>query len=354
MGMKNTQPRVGVLLINLGTPAGPDKRSVRGYLAEFLSDPRVIDLPAPLRQLLVYGVILPFRPRTSAHAYRQIWTKDGSPLLLHSQQLAQSLSVALGATFTVELGMRYGQPDIATALQRLRERGCQKLLILPLFPQYSSAATGSALEKTLQELQKNTDIPAVSWINSFFDHPGFIQAWKSLITRHTPAEEPDMWIFSYHGLPVRHLDKSGCATSECLARGDCAGTDGDNYLCYRRQCFTTSRLLAEALGLPPSRYQVAFQSRLGRTPWITPYTDHLLTELAARGLKRIAIVCPSFVADCLETLEEIGIRARTQWHSLGGEHFHLIPCLNTDNEWIKALTEMIRSYENLCEVPVSA
>ena len=157
--MTNAQPRVGVLLINLGTPAAPDKRSVRGYLAEFLSDPRVIDLPTPLRQLLVYGIILPFRPKTSAHAYRQIWTKDGSPLLLYSQQLAHSLSAALGETFAVELGMRYGQPDIAAALRRLRERGCQKLLILPLFPQYSSAATGSALEKTLAELQKSTDIP---------------------------------------------------------------------------------------------------------------------------------------------------------------------------------------------------
>ncbi len=292
--MIDAQPQVGVLLINLGTPAGPDIRSVRGYLAEFLSDPHVIDLPAPLRQLLVYGVILPFRPKVSAHAYRQIWTKEGSPLLLYSQQLVHSLGIALGDAFAVELGMRYGKPDIATALRRLRERGCQKLLIMPLFPQYSSAATGSALKKTLAELQKNADIPSISCINSFFDHPGFIEAWRSLITRHTPTEEPEMWIFSYHGLPVRHLDKGGCATSECLARGDCAKADDNNYLCYRRQCFTTSRLLAEALGLPPSRYRVSFQSRLGRTPWITPYTDHLLTELAAQGIKRIAIVCPSF------------------------------------------------------------
>lgn len=341
--MTSAQPRVGVLLINLGTPAGPDKRSVRGYLAEFLSDPRVIDLPTPLRQILVYGIILPFRPRTSAHAYRQIWTKDGSPLLLYSQQLAHSLSAALGETFAVELGMRYGNPGIAAALRRLRERGCQKLLILPLFPQYSSAATGSALAKTLEELQKNTDIPAVSWINSFFDHPGFIEAWRSLITRHTPAEEPEMWIFSYHGLPVRHLDKRGCATSECLARVDCARADDNNHLCYRRQCFTTSRLLAEALGLPPSRYRVAFQSRLGRTPWITPYTDHLLTELSDQGIKRIAIVCPSFVADCLETLEEIGIRARQQWQNLGGNHFNLLPCLNADDTWVKALSEIIKT-----------
>ncbi len=340
--MKNAKRRVGVLLINLGTPAGPDKRRVRDYLAEFLNDPRVIDLPAPLRQLLVYGLILPFRPKVSAHAYRQIWTKEGSPLLLYSQQLAHSLNVALGETFVVELGMRYGQPGIAAALRRLRERGCQKLLILPLFPQYSSAATGSALEKTLTELQKNTDIPDVRWINSFFDHTGFIQAWKSLITRHAPVEQPEMWIFSYHGLPVRHLNKRGCATSECLAHTHCAEANDSNHLCYRRQCFATSRLLAEALKLSPSRYRVAFQSRLGRTPWITPYTDHLLTELAAQGIKRIAIVCPSFVADCLETLEEIGIRGRAQWHSLGGDRFHLLPCLNADGEWVKALADMVR------------
>lgn len=335
------QQKTGVLLINLGTPAGADRKSVRAYLAEFLSDKRVIDLPTPLRQLLVQGFILPFRPKTSAHAYQQIWTQKGSPLLLHSQQLAADLAAALGENYSVALGMRYGQPDIASALRQLQN--CQKLLILPLFPQYSSAATGSALAKTFSEIQKNLQIPMITVLNSFFDHPAFIQAWQTIITEHAPPEKPDLWIFSYHGLPIRHLDKNGCDTQACLSRSECSLATSENQQCYRRQCLATSQLLAQSMGLTADQYRVAFQSRLGRTPWITPYTDHLLTEIAAQGVKRIAVICPSFVTDCLETLEEIGIRARQQWLNLGGTQFTLLPCLNTHSAWIQGLREIVHS-----------
>lgn len=336
--------RTGVLLINLGTPAGPDKSQVRDYLAEFLGDKRVIDLPTPWRQILVKGLILPFRPKQSAHAYQQIWTPAGSPLLVYSQQMAAALQVALGEDYEVALGMRYGQPSIAAALHQLQTRQCRKLLILPLFPQYSSAATGSALEKIFSELQKQADIPEVTLLNAFFADPAFIEAWRALITSHAPAAEPDMWIFSYHGLPVRQLNKRGCDTTACLARADCGPASTGNYQCYRRQCFATSQLLAQALGLAPHQYRVAFQSRLGRTPWITPYTDHLLADLAAQGVKHIAVACPSFVADCLETLEEIGIRARAQWLNLGGSQLTLFPCLNAHPAWIQGLNNIVRNY----------
>jgi protoporphyrin/coproporphyrin ferrochelatase len=338
----------GVLLINLGTPDAPDAHSVKKYLSEFLNDPRVVDLPWLVRKILVHGFILRFRPKISSRAYRQIWTQEGSPLLLHSQKLAQALAAALGENYVVELGMRYGKPNIAAALHRLKEQQCQKLVILPLFPQYSSSATGSALAKTLAELGKNQDIPEVYWINCFFDHPEFINAWKELIIQQVPAEAPDMWIFSYHGLPVRHLNKRGCDTADCLANIECGAVTPYNQLCYRRQCFATSRLLAETLQLTPNQYRVGFQSRLGRTPWITPYTDQLLTELAGQGIKRIAMVCPSFTVDCLETLEEIGLRAKAQWHSLGGEAFTLLPCLNADPTWVKALAQIVTNHATCC------
>ncbi len=318
--MSQIQTPTGVLLINLGTPAGPGKKQVRAYLAEFLNDPRVIELATPWRQILVKGFILPFRPKKSAHAYQQIWTAQGSPLAVYSQQLVETVSQALGNSYAVELGMRYGKPSIPSALQKLLQKKCRKILVLPLFPQYSSAATGSALAKTLQELHSLSDIPAVTLLNSFFDHPAFIDAWKTVILEQTSHLQPDMWIFSYHSLPIR--------------RG--------NYLGYRQQCLDTSRLLADSLKLQSNQYRVGFQSRLGRTPWIPPYTDHLLTELAGQGIKNIAIACPSFVTDCLETLEEIGIRARKQWQSLGGENFTLVSCLNTHPVWVKALCEIIQ------------
>lgn len=287
------------------------------------------------------GLILPFRPKRSAHAYQQIWTSAGSPLLIYSRQLVKALASALGENYYVALGMRYGQPSIESALQELQAQQCRKLIILPLFPQYSSAATGSAIEKTLSLIQKFTEIPEIQVINSFYDHPGFITAWRSLIMANLPSQPPDRWIFSYHGLPVRQLDKRGCQTQACLKEIECKAVTADNAACYRRQCFATSRLLAQALELQASQYQVSFQSRLGRTPWITPHTDEFLNKLASQGVKRIALVCPSFVTDCLETLEEIGIRAKNQWLNLGGTDFTLIPCLNIHPAWINTLTHVV-------------
>lgn len=323
--------REGLLLINLGTPNSADKAAVRSYLREFLTDKRVIDLPKPIRTLLVYLFILPFRTKKSAHAYHLIWTKQGSPLLWHSQNLVKELQLSLKEDYQVALGMRYGQPSISSALNDLKD--CNKITILPLYPQYSSAATGSSLEKVMMLLSKQESIPSVSIIRDFHQHPSYIHAQAQTIKSNLP--EGFHLLLSYHGIPERHIHKTGCAnicTDGCLLNS--------NKNCYMAQCYQTSRLLAENLKLTQDQYNTSFQSRLGKTPWIKPYTDEVLKQLATKGIKKLAIACPSFVADCLETLEEIGMRAKEQWMSLGGDEFVLIPSLNTDSLWIKALIEI--------------
>lgn len=314
--------KIGVLLINLGTPDAPTTQAVRRYLREFLSDPRVIELPSLLRWILVYFFILPFRPRKSAQAYQAIWQEQGSPLLIYSRKLQKALSQRLGASYQVEMAMRYGKPDLLTALRKLQP--CDKILILPLFPQYASAVSGSAIEFCLQEIASWKYIPAITVQQEFYNHPGFIDAFAQTIQNNLANKKVDLILLSYHGLPQRQLLKNSPKSPD-----------------YREQCFATSKALAESLQLTPEQYQVSFQSRLGKTPWIKPYTDEVLSQLAARGIKRVAIACPSFVTDCLETLEEIGIRARQQWQQLGGEELILIPCLNDSAVWVDALQTMI-------------
>lgn len=317
----------GLLLINLGTPDNSHTPAVIRYLCEFLADKRVVDLPAPIRYLLLYGLILPFRSLRTAHAYQAIWTPEGSPLLLNGQKLVNKLQDRLGENCNVALGMRYGKPTIKKALNQLQH--CETITILPLFPQYSSAASGSSIEKALQVLSSQTIIPSVKVIRDFHSQPSFIEAQAELIKSHDT--DHDFLLFSYHGLPENHLLKSGCKQI-CVA--DCPPT---SLTCYRAQCLQTSALIAKTLGLNIQQYESSFQSRLGKTPWIKPYTDEVLIDLIARGIRHLAIVCPSFVADCLETLEEIGIRTRQQWMSLGGKQLTLIPCLNDSETWVNAV-----------------
>ncbi len=324
----------GILLINLGTPDHCDVKSVRRYLKEFLSDPRVIDIPSPLRWLLLNAVILPFRPKKTAEAYQKIWSAtEGSPLLQHSKALTEALSIHLGDTYQVALGMRYGNPTIASALETLQH--CKRLIIVPLFPQYASAATGSALEKTLSLLSQQWNIPDIHVVCDFYAEPGFIEAYANVIQRSILDKKIDLLLFSFHGLPERHLRKSGCAV-EC-GEAACPAINLNNQYCYRAQCYATSRALAEKIGLAPDQYAVCFQSRLGRTPWIKPYTDELFPTLIQKNIRHIAVACPSFVADCLETLEEIAIRGKEQWHSLGGESFIAVPCLNAEPSFVDFL-----------------
>lgn len=326
----------GLLLINLGTPDSPDIPAVRRYLREFLADRRVIDLPAPLRYLLLYCAILPFRPKRSAHAYQAIWTIEGSPLLIHSRNLQTKLQKHLGDTWRVALGMRYGNPSITSALKELSH--CEHLTILPLYPQYSSATTGSSIEKTLNLLAAHKRLPSFTVIRDFYQYPGFINAQAALIKPHVAHH--DYLLFSYHGIPERHIIHTECLQ---VCTKMCPSITPENRSCYRAQCYATTRELAKKLNLPEEKYAMAFQSRLGKTPWIKPYTDELLPELAKKGIKRLAVSCPSFAADCLETLEEIGIRAQKQWHQLGGEQLTLIPCVNDSELWVNSIPNLILS-----------
>ncbi len=330
----------GILLINLGTPDAPTTSAVRRYLREFLTDPRVIDIPRIARYLLVYGVILPFRPKRAKEAYAKIWTKEGSPLRMHGEQLVKKLTAALGDGYVVSLGMRYGYPSIEKGLQLLLAAQCEEITVIPLFPQYSSAATGSALEKFFQIIRTKNNIPHLKIWSSFYQSPQFIQAYAEKIRTQLMGQKIDHLLLSYHGLPVRHMKKAGCSVG-CVT-APCPAIQADYAYCYRAQCYATSRAIAAQLDWPVAEYSTAFQSRLGRTPWIFPYTDEILVALIAQGVRHLAVACPSFVADCLETLEEIGLRAKAQWLALGGESLHLVPCLNTDPLWVTALKNWIQ------------
>lgn len=335
--------RIGVLLVNLGTPDSPETGDVRRYLREFLSDPRVVDINPVGRWLLLNLIILPFRPAKSGHAYRTIWTDAGSPLLCHGHDLTAGVQAALGDEYVVALGMRYGNPSVAAALQRLVEADVQRLVVVPLFPQYSSAATGSALERVYQEAGAAWNVPAVSSVPAFYEDPGFIEAFAQVARPHLASFKPDFVLFSYHGVPERQVEKSDVTKQHCLRKSDCCDRIGpENRFCYRAQCYATTRALSAALGLGSSEHAVAFQSRLGRTPWIKPYTDEALKALVAEGKKRVAVLCPAFVADCLETLEEIGIRAKEDWIAGGGEDLLLVPSLNAHPAWVEAVAELVR------------
>lgn len=337
-----TERPVGVLLVNLGTPDAPTTPAVRRYLAEFLSDPRVVDIPAVARWLLLHGIILRVRPSQSAAAYRSIWTDAGSPLLVYSRALQEGVQQRLGDGYVVELAMRYGQPSLADAIERLLAHDLERLLILPLFPQYASATTGSVLERAFELLQQRHVVFPVETMGAFYDAPGFIDALATVTRETLAAHSPDFVLFSYHGLPERQVRKAESDTSLCDMQAPCPAVGPGNRYCYRAQCFATTRRVIERLGLDAERTGVSFQSRLGRTPWTRPYTDFELPELAKRGIKRLAIACPAFVSDCLETLEEIGIRAREQWLELGGEELFLVPGLNDHPVWMEAVTDMVR------------
>ena len=333
-----------MLLLNLGTPASPAVGDVRRYLREFLLDARVIDIPALPRWLIVHGAILPFRPRRSAQAYAKIWTERGSPLLEHGLGVAKALAAELGAGYTVELGMRYGEPSIASALDRLAARSAHPIVAVPLYPQFAASSSGSALERTYELAARRWNTPSLRAVPAFYADPQYLAALAESAREALAEFAPDHVLFSYHGLPERQIRRSDASGRHCLQSDDCCAQIGAaNLHCYRAQCFATSRALVHALGLREGSYSTSFQSRLGRHPWIRPHTDRVLPELAERGVRRLAVLCPSFVADCLETLEEIGIRAREQWHELGGKDLLAVPCLNTQPSWVRALAGLVRT-----------
>lgn len=330
----------GLLLINLGTPDEPTPPAVRRYLREFLGDPRVLDMNAVGRAALLHLVILPRRPKASAHAYRAIWdAARGSPLLYHSKQLAAGVAAKLGDGWRVELAMRYGNPSIPDGLAALERAGVDRIVVLPLFPQYASSSTGTAVARVMELAAERWNVPALDFVPAFYDDPGFVTAFEQVAAPVLAEARPDHVLFSYHGLPVRQVEKTDVTGAHCLRSTTCCEAVTNPH-CYRAQCFATTRALAGRLDLSPDRYTVSFQSRLGRTPWIEPFTDVELDRLAKTGAKRLAVLCPAFVADCLETLEEIGIRARDQWKAAGGEELVLVPSLNATPAWIDAVSAM--------------
>ena len=339
------KPKIGLLLVNLGTPDAPRTPEVRTYLREFLSDPRVVDIPTVARQLLLNAVILPTRPPKSAAAYREVWMDRGSPLLVHGRDLAARLRDRLGPSVPVALGMRYGNPSIASALAELSAQSADRVVLMPLFPQYSSAAYGSAVEKAFVEGAKAWNVPVFDVVPPFYDHPGYIDAFVAQARPVIEDVQPDKIVISFHGVPERHCTKSDPSGSHCLkSAGCCDAIVIANRYCYRAQCFETARLLADRLEVPTEAYEVTFQSRLGRTPWIQPYTDVRIEELPKEGARKVVVLSPSFVADCLETLEEIGIRAREDFEGAGGERLELVPSLNATDLWVDGVLSILSEH----------
>jgi ferrochelatase len=344
--------RTGLLLINLGTPDEPTTPAVRRYLREFLGDPRVLDIGAIGRAALLNLIILPTRPAKSAHAYASIWDPQrGSPLLFHSRDLAAAVAEQLGPSWHVELAMRYGSPSLPSALDAFAESQVERIVVLPLFPQYASSSTGTAQARVMELAGERWNVPPLDFVPAFYDDPGFLTAFEHVARPALSEFRPDHVLFSFHGLPVRQVVKTDRTGTVCFKTETCCDRL-DNPNCYRAQSFATARALAERLELSADRYTVCFQSRLGRTPWIQPYTDHVIDERARGGTKRLAVLCPAFVADCLETVEEIGIRARQQFKTGGGEELILVPSLNATRPWVDAVCAIAERHAAPKRLPV--
>lgn len=315
---------LGLLLTNLGTPDAPTPAALRRYLGEFLSDPRVVETPRPIWLPILHGIVLRVRPRRSAHAYQRVWTEQGSPLLAISQRQTAALQAALDqrhpGAVVVRLAMRYGNPSIAKGLTELWQAGARRILVLPLYPQYSASTGASTLDAVYQALRGWREVPSLRFVRDYHDDPGYIDALAAKIRDYWREHgQGERLVLSFHGLPKRYAEL------------------GDP---YPQQCHTTCALLAEALGLKEGQWLVTFQSRFGPSEWLQPYTDTTLQRLAAEGVKRVDLACPGFSADCLETLEENAMTNRDLYLAAGGEQFHYIPCLNDEPRHIQALTEL--------------
>lgn len=334
----------GVLLINLGTPDSPATADVRKYLDEFLMDERVIDVNPVLRTMLVKGLIVPFRSPKSAKLYKEIWSDTtGSPLLHYSLLQQKLLQQQLGDEYQVELAMRYQSPSIESALNKLKDAQVESIRVLPLFPHYASASSGSVLQKVMELVSKWQTIPNISFVNSFHDNELMIRVFAENAQQYQP-DTYDHILFSFHGLPQRQLVKSDHSGRHCLKTDNCCSTlTEDNKFCYSAQCHHTARLIAEQLSLPADKYTVCFQSRLGKDPWVQPYTSVVIEELAKIGHKRLLVFCPAFVADCLETVYEVTVEYGEEFKKLGGEHVQLVESLNDHPLWIDALEGLVKA-----------
>ena len=334
--------KTGVLLVNLGTPDSTATKDVRKYLREFLMDGRVIDIPFLGRWLLVNGIIAPFRAPKSANEYKKLWEDRGSPLKFYGYDVRDLLQKALSEDYIVELGMRYQSPSIEEALNALKKANVAKIIVIPLFPQYASATTGSVSQKVNELVNQWQIIPSIVHINQFMDHPKFIEGFTARGKAMMAKQDYDHVLFSYHGLPERQIRK-GSVGDQCKL-GDCCNHFHErNRYCYRAQCFYTSRLLADALGLSEEQYTTTFQSRLGKDPWIQPYTDVVLKDLPGEGKKKVLAYSPAFIADCLETTLEVGEEFKEEFEEAGGDDWDLVPSLNTSELWVECLKDLVET-----------
>jgi len=319
-----TNAKIAVLLVNLGTPDAPTPRAVRRYLRQFLSDPRVVEIPRAVWLPILHGVVLTTRPTQSARKYASIWTPEGSPLRVHTEKQARLLGERLGAETRVAFAMRYGEPSIPATLARLKSDGHDRVLLLPLYPQYAASTTASAFDHAAEFLRAARDVPEIRLVKEFHDQQAYIDALAASVREHwEQSGRPDKLLMSFHGLP-----------QYTVARGDP----------YSRHCHETAALVAGRLGLTPGEWRTTFQSRFGRTAWLQPYTAATLAEYGRQGIGRVDVVCPGFVADCLETLEEIGIEGRKTFLEAGGRELRLLPCLNERADWIDALAAIARQH----------
>jgi ferrochelatase len=331
----------GVLLIQLGTPDSPSVSDVRKYLSEFLNDPRVIDIPYLFRKFLVNVIIVPFRAPKSSKLYKQLWTDKGSPLLFYSKSLKEKLQSALGSNFEVELAMRYQSPSMDAVLDKMEKKGYKRIIILPLFPQYASASSGSAIEKALKIIKQWWVIPELKIISQFYNNKDYINSVVEQGQKYNPADY-DYVLFSYHGLPVRQVDKVYTDGKPCADHNCENEINQSNQFCYKAACYATTRLLAEKLNIPQERYTVCFQSRLNKK-WLEPFSDKVIIEHAKKGTKKLLVFSPAFVADCLETIVEIGQDYSILFKENGGNHLQLVESLNDNPYWVNALKNMILS-----------
>ena len=339
----------GVLLLNLGSPSAPNLKSVKRYLHEFLLDERVIDLPFLQRQALVRGFIVPARARASTRAYQKIWTPEGSPLVVTSYRQRDLLRECF--KFPIALGMRYGKPSTLSAMEELQKAAVEQLLIIPLYPHYAASSYESAHSNAQKALSKLAYNPkSLATFPPFYGHKLYIEALAHKVG--SCLKESDYLLMSYHGIPERHVRKADKSRTHCLVEPRCCQVKNvAHFKCYRHGCLETTDLLTTALSLSPERYGVSFQSRLGKEPWLRPYTDEVLSTLPSKGKRHLKVVCPSFVSDCLETLEEIAMEGKKIFLENGGESFEMISCLNTDSSWMRFLETIIEAWSQNPQLP---
>jgi ferrochelatase len=334
----------GVLLVNLGSPESPTAKDVKPYLDEFLMDKYVIDVPFLLRALLVRGIILQTRPKKSAAAYAKIWWEEGSPLVVISQRMHKKVQDC--TNIPVALAMRYGTITILKGLQELKDKGVTEVMLFPLYPQHAMASTTTILVLAEELRQQHFPEMTFTTVPAFYNKPGYIKALGNSIKNHLGTFDYDHILFSYHGIPKRHIRKTDITKSHCKIDGSCCNTPSPAHeFCYRHQCYETTKQVVQYLGIPEGKYSQTFQSRLAGDKWLTPYTDVEINKMPKKGIKKLVVVTPAFVSDCLETLEEIAMEANHQFKENGGEEFVAIPCMNDDDEWCETVADWIKDWQ---------